>query len=154
MPVKAPRPRSIPKVATADVMTPFAPSADGTKDTARAIDAIARNLDALGGPVRNVVAHPTLRDQIGEVWLVQGDNWISHGLGRVPRFVYLTVVDDAPPSGFRWNWQRQTPRSADARRVDVFAVVSGSTAGTGGGELGGGIGSRPTGAVRALVRLE
>lgn len=154
MPPKAIRPHAIPKVATSDVMTPFVPSQGGAKDTDRAIDSIARNLDALSAPVRSVVAHPTLRDQIGEVYLVQGDNWISHGLGRAPRFVYVCVVDDAPPSGFRWNWQRQAPRSADARRVDIFAVVSGSTAGTGGGELGAGLGSRPTGAVRALVRLE
>lgn len=150
MPLKAPRPRAIPKVATADITMPFV--GGDAQDTDRAINSVARNLDALSGPVRGIVAHPTLRDQIGEVYLVQGDNWISHGLGRVPRFVYVCCVD-TPPAGFRWNWQRQSPRTADARRVDLFAVVSGSVAGTGGGDLGGSA-TRPAGAVLALVRLE
>lgn len=156
MALKAPRPRAVPKVLAANVIFPFAPGADEGQRTSRALDAVSRNLDAISGPVAKAVTHPTLRDQVGETYLVNGDNWIAHGLGRIPRFVYVVVLDYIPAPGdtFRWSWQRQTPRDLDARRINLYATVSGTTAGTGGGELGGVLGAPPTGALHVLVRVE
>ena len=68
-------------------------------------DAVSRNLDAISGPVAKAVTHPTLRDQVSETCLVSGDNWIAHGLGRIPRFVYVVVLDYIP---------RRATRSAGA----------------------------------------
>lgn len=138
------------------LVVPSTPGTSGS-DTAASIAALERANGVTALAAAKAVSHPTLRDQVQRVVLRSAGNWYAHGLGRVPRFVYLVPLD-IPNSWWTWCWSRQEgDLDRDRIRISVLSDPA-AAAFTGGGvvsDLGGGP-SISVGeiAMYALLRLE
>jgi hypothetical protein len=132
------RPTAVPSLSleTAIVGPGQAPIADPA--VARAVQSFQRSFQKIEEPIRLTVSHPTLRDQIVAATLKTGASTIAHGLGRSPRFVYVTLVDPLPNGWLSWSWRR---RDGDGDR-DSVSIVLANDAGLGALSLA------------ALVRME
>jgi len=104
--------------------TPFALDKIADPEIHRAFSLVQRSLAALSAPATVAGTHPTLRDQIVSVKLVNGTNWINHPLARVPRFVYVAPLATGLTS---WFWLQQSG-DADRARINLQVVASQSFA--------------------------